>query len=187
VGVVAFVTWLLTGVLGIGLVVIWIANGGRRHAERPPSRLPAAVLFGHVLLATVGLVVWMVYLVTRSDRLAWLAFAVVAAVVSLGLVMFFRWLPQPRVRPVDAGAPITPGRIGPASRQAVDADQRTATGGNGAVDTAASGSSRSGSASEGNLPTKATAEADLPSGAVVLHGLFALTTLLLVLLVALGV
>jgi hypothetical protein len=137
--VIAFVTWLLAGGVGFMLLVTWIANGGHRRDQTTRSRLPPVVLFGHLVLASVGLVIWIVYLVSRSDALAWLSLAVVAVVVSLGSLMFFGWLPPTR-----------------ANRSAGGAED-----------------------------TYATAEAGLPVGAVFVHGLFAVATLLLVLLTAL--
>ena len=56
------------------------------------TRLPPAVLAGHVMLAGGGLLVWIGYLILDSDRLAWTAVAALGLAATLGLVMAVRWL-----------------------------------------------------------------------------------------------
>jgi hypothetical protein len=132
--VAALVTWLITAVGGFVLLGTWVTRGGHRVDAGQPSRFPAGLVFGHFLLAAVGLVLWIVYVAADPDGLAWLAFAIVAAVALLGFAMFFRWLPQVRDRGVRTPEP--------------------------------------------------TAEAQFPFAVVIAHGLFAATTLVLVLLAA---
>lgn len=138
--VAALVTWLITAVGGFVLLGTWIAKGGQRRdaatgvGGSSGSRFSPGVIFGHFLLAAVGLVLWIVYVASDSDGLAWVAFAIIAVVAVLGFTMFFRWLPQVRDR-----------------------------------------SARSGTA---------TAEAQFPVAVVVAHGVFAATTLVLVLIAA---
>ncbi len=92
----ALVTWLITAVGGFILLGTWIAKGGHRRDTGTPSRFPAGLIFGHFLLAAVGLVLWIIYVAGDTDSLTWIAFALVAIVAVLGFTMFFRWLPQVR-------------------------------------------------------------------------------------------
>jgi hypothetical protein len=137
--VAALVTWLITAVGGFILLGTWIAKGGHRTDSRNPSRLPPPVVFGHFLLAAIGLVLWIIYVAADTDSLTWISFAIVAVVAVLGFTMFFRWLPQVR-------------------------------------------GGRAGSPSAGSV---VTAERQFPVAVVVLHGLFAAATLVLVLVASL--
>jgi hypothetical protein len=96
--VAALVTWIVTAGGGFVLLGTWIAKGGLGRDTARPSRFPSGLIFGHFLLAAVGLVLWIVYVASDSDGLAWVAFAIVAVVAVLGFTMFFRWLPQVRAR-----------------------------------------------------------------------------------------
>jgi hypothetical protein len=134
--VAALVTWLITAVGGFVLLGTWVTKGGHRVDAGQPSRFQPGLVFGHFLLAAVGLVLWIVYVVSDTDGLAWPTFALVAVVAALGFAMFFRWLPQVR--------------------------DRTAT------------------------TREATAEAQFPVAVVAAHGVFAATTLVLVLAAAIS-
>ncbi len=104
----ALITWLITALGGFYLLGTWIAKGALR--SRVSSHLPAPVLFGHFLLAAVGLVVWIVYMAVGKTPLAWTAFGLLVPVALLGLAMFARWLPTVRAdRAVPVGGPGTPG------------------------------------------------------------------------------
>lgn len=62
------------------------------------SRFSPPVIFGHFLLAAAGLIVWIIYVVTDKDALAWTAFVLVAVVALLGFTMFALWVPTYRAR-----------------------------------------------------------------------------------------
>ena len=66
------------------------------------SRLPAPLVFGHVGLAVVGLVLWIVYLANDSDALGRVTFVIVLVVAVLGFTMLARWLSGGGPRHVDA-------------------------------------------------------------------------------------
>jgi hypothetical protein len=134
-GIAALITWLVTAAGGFALLATWIAKGGTRQPRT--SHLPPPVVFGHFLLAVVGLVVWIVYLIVDNDALAWVAFVLLVPVALLGFTMLARWIPVYR-----AGA--------------------------------AAGEQRA-------------AEAHFPIAVVGGHGVFAVVTVVLVLLTALGV
>jgi hypothetical protein len=53
--VTALITWLITALGGFYMLGTWISRGGL--APGSTSRLPKPVLFGHFLLAAIGLVV----------------------------------------------------------------------------------------------------------------------------------
>jgi manganese efflux pump family protein len=137
----ALIAWVVTALGGFILLGTWISRGGTRQGQgdTPASRFPPGLIFGHFLLAATGLVLWIVYLVTDSLALAWVCFAILLVVASLGFTMFARWL-QARRAPVAAGGPV-------AAR---------------------------------------APEQHFPVPVVILHGLLAATTLVLVLLAALG-
>jgi hypothetical protein len=107
-GIAALITWLLTAVGGFYMLSVWIARGGVRQPRT--SHFPPAVVFGHFALAAVGLVVWIVYLVTDLDALAWTAFALLLPVAVLGFVMLLRWIPTYQARP--AATVVGPGAAG---------------------------------------------------------------------------
>ncbi|MFE9370404.1 hypothetical protein ACFYM2_11595 [Streptomyces sp. NPDC006711] len=77
----ALVTWVITALGGFYMLGTWLTRGGARGGT---SRLPVPVVFGHFALAAIGLVVWIVYLVTDKDALAWTAFILLVPVALLG-------------------------------------------------------------------------------------------------------
>ncbi|WP_040791764.1 hypothetical protein [Nocardia paucivorans] len=94
-GLAALILWLLTAVGGFVMLGIWIAKGG---ARRPgDTQLPPPALFGHFLLAAIGLIVWIVYLVV-GGALSWVAFVLLVPVALLGFLMLTRWIPVYRSR-----------------------------------------------------------------------------------------
>jgi hypothetical protein len=86
----ALVAWLVTALGGFVLLGRWLQGGGHKPGA---SRLPAPAVFAHFLLAAAGLVLWIVYLLTDADALAWVAFVALVLIASLGLGLFARWLP----------------------------------------------------------------------------------------------
>jgi manganese efflux pump family protein len=112
-----------------------------RQQDERGRRIRPPLIMSHFLLAAGGLVVWIIYLASDTEALAWIAFVVLLAVALLGFTMFAIWLRQRRGR---AGAV-----------EAATADR--------------------------------PAEQHFPVTIVGLHGVLAATTLVLVLLTALGV
>jgi hypothetical protein len=140
-GVAALITWVITALGGFILLWTWISRGGLRDRAAGTSKFPPALILGHFLLAAGGLVLWIIYLATDTEALAWVAFAALLVVALMGFTMLTFWLQGRRV-PVTAGA---------------------------------SGATRAGAP-----------EQHFPVPVVVLHGLLAATTLVLVLLTAVG-
>jgi manganese efflux pump family protein len=152
----ALVTWLITAGGGLVMLAAWLARGGTRAPSssvavgaarsgagaagmpvHEPTRLKPPLVFGHVGIAVAGLVVWIAYLVTDDDRLAWTSFILLLPVALLGLTMFVRWV------------------------QAGDHRRDSSVG-------------------------AARPESAFPLPVVIAHGVFAVTTVVLVLLTALG-
>jgi hypothetical protein len=149
---VALVTWVLTAGGGFFLLGLWLKNGGMAQSETPGARIRAGRILSHFALAAIGLVIWIIYVATDSEGLAWVAFALLAVVALLGFSMLAIWLGQrSRERP-PVGEGATPAGEG-----------------------------------AGATPAGTPAEQHFPTPVVALHGVLAATTLVLVLLVAVGV
>jgi hypothetical protein len=136
----ALISWVVTAGGGFVLLAIWLRRGGMRQ-QQDGNRIRPPLILSHFLLAATGLVIWVVYLATDSDALAWIAFVILAVVALLGWTMFGIWARrrQTRAAEVESVAPGTP------------------------------------------------PEQHFPVPVVALHGVLAVTTVVLVLLTALGV
>jgi hypothetical protein len=139
---VALATWVLTAGGGFFLLGLWLKHGGMQQSEQPGARIRAARVLTHFALAAIGLVLWIVYVASDREALAWIAFAILLVVALLGFSMLAIWLGQRRRGPAAATA-------GPAASP--------------------------------------PAEQHFPTAVVVVHGVFAATTLVLVVLTAAGV
>lgn len=100
---IALVTWVLTAGGGIGLLGLWLRRGGVRRQGGAGNRIRPPLIFSHFGLAALGLVLWIVYLVTDYDTVKWAAFVVIAIVAVLGWTMFAIWY-QRRRTPAAAGS-----------------------------------------------------------------------------------
>jgi hypothetical protein len=104
----ALITWVLTAGGGFVLLALWLRHGGM--SQRAPGEIRPYLILSHFALAATGLVLWIVYVATDSDALAWIAFAILVAVALLGWTMFAIWY-QRRTPPAGsepaqtAGAP----------------------------------------------------------------------------------
>ena len=105
-GVAALITWLVTAAGGFELVAIWVNRGGHRAGSSNGTRLAPGLVFGHLLLAVIGLVLWIAYLVAGDEPLAWVAFVVLLPVALLGFTMFARWLPARRTAVAESRFPV---------------------------------------------------------------------------------
>ena len=88
----ALIVWILTAAGGFVMLSIWYTRGGPRQREQ--GRIKPPLIFSHFVLAATGLVLWIVYVATDSDTLAWVAFALLLVVALLGFTMFAMWLQQ---------------------------------------------------------------------------------------------
>jgi ABC-type xylose transport system permease subunit len=139
----ALIVWVITALGGFGLLAIWLQRGGHRQSQEPGRRIRPPLIFTHLLLAATGLILWIIYVANDKKGFAWVAFALLLVVATLGFSMLALWLQR---RSAAAGV----------SGQAPG---------------------------EGSLP----AEQHFPVPLVVVHGLVAATTLVLVLLTSLDV
>jgi hypothetical protein len=151
--IVAFITWLVTAVCGLGLLSIYLIeyDGGL-----PSSRLPKTAIGGHVLFAVAGLTAWTLFLFTSMRKLAWATVAILVVVAILGFTMLLRWVGTYRANRAAAPALIPVGVQG-------------------------------GGFPGRSLQSPVPPERHLPIALIILHGVLAVVTLLLVLLTALDV
>jgi hypothetical protein len=136
----ALISWIVTAGGGFVLLGLWLRHGGMRQRE-PGRQIRRPLILSHFALAATGLVLWIVYLISDSDALAWIAFAILIAVALLGWTMFAIWWQRRQ----------TAGAVVSASTPGVPAEQH------------------------------------FPVSIVTLHGLLAVTTVVLVFLAAAGV
>jgi hypothetical protein len=100
----ALITWVITALGGFGLLAIWLQRGGIKQADQPGRRIRPPLIFGHMLLAATGLVLWIIYLATDKRGFAWVGFGLLLVVASLGFTMLALWLQRRQAAPVPAGA-----------------------------------------------------------------------------------
>ena len=106
---IALVAWILTAGGGFVLLSIWVARGGMQSAREAGSRIRPPLILSHFGLAALGLVLWIIYVATDSDALAWIAFVLLLVVAVLGFTMFAIWWQRRQQRDVAQGAdPATP-------------------------------------------------------------------------------
>jgi hypothetical protein len=144
----ALITWIITAGFGFFMLIRWATRGGVRKVEGAETHIPPVRVFTHFGLAAAGLIVWIIYLVTDSTLLAWIAVADLVLVAIIGVVMVRQWAKDGRA----------------------------------AMAAATAGAAQSSGGSELDL-----AEQHIPRPPVVLHGIFAVSTLILVLFTALGI
>jgi hypothetical protein len=103
----ALIAWVATAGGGFVLLTIWLSRGGMRQEREAGRRIRPPLILGHFLLAATGLVLWIVYVASDSDALAWVAFAILAVVALLGWTMFAIWYQRRRLGAAreDAGIP----------------------------------------------------------------------------------
>src|ERR671939_468572 len=91
---VGLATWVLTAGGGFFLLGLWLKHGGMQQSEQPGARIRAARVMTHFALAATGLVLWIIYVASDSEALAWVAFALLLIVAALGFSMLAIWLRQ---------------------------------------------------------------------------------------------
>ncbi|MCV7281923.1 hypothetical protein H7J88_20045 [Mycolicibacterium flavescens] len=92
----SLILWILTAGGGAFMLAKWVSGGGHRGSTT--SQLPPPVVFGHFVLAAVGLVLWIVYVVTDNHPVGWIGLALLVPVAILGFIMLARWLAGRRER-----------------------------------------------------------------------------------------
>lgn len=92
----ALIAWVITAGGGFVLLTIWLSRGGMQQPEGSRGRIRPPLIMSHFLLAAAGLVLWVIYVVTDTDALAWIAFVALLVVAALGFTMFAIWLQRRR-------------------------------------------------------------------------------------------
>jgi hypothetical protein len=98
-------TWLFTMSLGGYMLRSVVRYGALRQQRSIRDGLHPGVLVGHFSLAATGFAVWVSYVSTGWDALAWSAVGLLAPAIGLGICTVTLWTPYPR-------SP-APGRTGP--------------------------------------------------------------------------
>jgi manganese efflux pump family protein len=86
----ALISWIVTAGGGFVLLALWLRHGGMRQRQ-PGRQIRPPLIFSHFALAATGLVLWIIYVFSDSDALAWIAFAILVLVAVLGFTMFAIW------------------------------------------------------------------------------------------------
>jgi hypothetical protein len=102
----AMIAWVLTASIGAYMLRTWVMRGGLRRQRATGVGVPPAMVFGHVGAALTGLVVWLGFVDTGLDLLAWLGVTVVIGTIALGVCTVTLWTPFPvAVPPAPAAVP----------------------------------------------------------------------------------
>ena len=155
---VALIVWFITALWGLYMLAVWLIENDATRQGTAASRLPLPVILAHVTFAVAGLGVWVAYLLVDRPALAWTAVGILVAIALLGLSMFARWIPVYRMADDEVSVPV--GAAAPGAPGAAP-----------------------GMPSLRELP----AEGSFPLLIVLAHGAFAASTVVLVVLTALGV
>jgi hypothetical protein len=135
----ALIAWVVTAGGGFLLLVKWLRHGGMQ--QREGGQIRPILILSHFALAATGLVLWIAFVASDNDTLAWIAFVILVVVALLGWTMFAIWYRRRQ------GQAVTD----PAASPGVPAEQ------------------------------------NFPVAIVTLHGIAAVTTVVLVFLAAIGV
>jgi hypothetical protein len=101
----AMIAWVLTASIGVYMLRTWVTRGGLRRQRATGAGVPPAVVFGHASAALIGLLIWLGFVGTGLDLLAWLGVTVVAGAITLGVCTVTLWTPYPVAVPAPAAAP----------------------------------------------------------------------------------
>jgi hypothetical protein len=137
------IAWIATIGVGLAMLSIYLGHGGLRQFRAGRRRLRPQLVLSHTALGFAGIGVWVAFLITDDELLAWIAFGLLVAVTVVGTVSYYVW--QRR-------------RLG-----AVKA-------------TSSSWDLPAGALASARLP----AEQHFPVGVVLVHGVFAVGTIVLV-------
>jgi hypothetical protein len=172
----ALVAWVITVLGGLFLLAIWLIEYDPDVQRAAATRLPVPVISSHAALALFGLVVWVTYLITGDDQFAYATLAILAGVAVLGVTMAVRWVQ------VYKSTTAPPRRS--AKAPAVPAAAAVSSGSAGSVFSANSRPDPADPQASSDLLVPP--ERHFPLAVVIGHGLFAVTTVVLVLLTVLG-
>jgi hypothetical protein len=101
----AMIAWVVTASIGVYMLRTWVTRGGLRRQRATGVGVPPLVVFGHASAALTGLVIWLGFVDTGLDLLAWLGVTVVAGAIALGVCTVTLWTPYPVAVPPVAVPP----------------------------------------------------------------------------------
>ena len=154
---IALIAWFVTALGGLYMLAVWLIENDVTDSRNPASRLPLPLIVAHMTLAVSGLVVWVTYLLLDRDALAWTALGILGGIALLGFTMFARWIPVYRTQ---GATPVpVPVPVGAGLEPAQPA----------------------------MVIQDGPPEGNFPLFIVIAHGTFAVSTVVLVLLSALGI
>ena len=104
----AMIAWVLTASIGAYMLRTWVTRGGLRRQRATGVGVPPAVVFGHASAALAGLLIWLGFVDTRLDLLAWLGVAVVTGAIALGVCTVTLWTPYPVAVPPAPAPAVAP-------------------------------------------------------------------------------
>jgi hypothetical protein len=116
-GIVTLAIWLLTMSIGAYMLRSVVRHGGLQRQRAIRGGLHPGVLVGHFSLAVTGFAVWVSFLGTGWDPLAWSAVVLLMPTIGLGICTVTLWTPYPRspaAAAPEAGAPGPPASGPPA-------------------------------------------------------------------------
>jgi hypothetical protein len=169
----ALAAWVVTAMAGSWLIAGWLMHGGLRHRGSRGAGVPRPVVVGHFGLGLTGLGIWIAFVVTGLAVLAWTGVGAVLSVAGLGMATLAGGLPAaPAAAP--AGSP------GPGEPDGPELSQLASAG---------PGGRPAGAASPAAAPAavrETSARVGAPLARIAVHGVLAATTILLVVLAAVG-
>ncbi len=108
-GLATLLSWIFTASLGAYMLRSLVRHGALRRQRSVREGLSPRVLYGHFSLALSGLVVWGAFLATGWDPLSWVAVALLAPAIGLGICTVTLWTPYPK-SPAEQAHLDAPGR-----------------------------------------------------------------------------
>ena len=111
----AMIAWVFTASIGAYMLRTWVTRGGLRRQRATGVGVPPPVVFGHASAALAGLLIWLGFVGTGLDLLAWLGVTVVGCAIALGVCTVTLWTPYPVAAPSAADAAVAPEATPPAA------------------------------------------------------------------------
>jgi hypothetical protein len=111
----AMIAWVLTASIGAYMLRTWVTRGGLRRQRATGVGVPPPVVFGHASAALTGLLIWLGFVDTGLDLLAWLGVTAIGCAIALGVCTVTLWTPYPVAVPPAQGQEGLGGRAAPPS------------------------------------------------------------------------
>jgi hypothetical protein len=99
----AMIAWVLTASIGAYMLRTWVTRGGLRRQRATGIGVPPPVVFGHASAALTGLLIWLGFIDTGLDLLAWLGVTAIGGAIALGVCTVTLWTPYPVAVPPAQG------------------------------------------------------------------------------------